>query len=85
MLALFFIQLRKFCNCCYSISLLLDFKKDGKSMRREYLTPSKKHLKESTYVTLYIGIGQIDGFVAFVKKCGPYIKHSVSGKVVQDE
>ncbi len=57
--------------------------KDGKSMRGEYLTPSKKkHLKESAYATLYIGIGQINDFAAFVKKHGSHIQHSVGGNVV---
>lgn len=37
------------------------------------------------YATLYIGIGQIDDFVVFVKKHGPHIKHSVGEKMVQDE
>lgn len=31
-----------------------------------------------------IGIGQIDGFVTFVKKHGLHIQHTVGGKVVQD-
>ena len=59
--------------------------KDGKTMRGEYLTPSKKQLlKEKAYVTFNIGISQIKDFVAFVKKHGPHIEHSVGGKVVQD-
>lgn len=60
--------------------------KDGKAMRGEYLVPSKKKLiKERAYVSFYIGVGHIDGFVAFVKKHGPHIKHSIGGKVVQDD
>lgn len=60
--------------------------KDGKTMRGEYLTPSKKKLlKEKAYASFYIGVSQINDFVAFVKKHGPHIEHSVGGKVVQDE
>lgn len=60
--------------------------KDGKTMRGEYLTPSKKKLlKEKAYASFSIGIGQINDFVAFVKKHGPHIEHSVGGEVVQDE
>lgn len=60
--------------------------KNGKTMRGEYLTPSKKNLlKEKAYASFYIGIDQINDFVAFVKKHGPHIEHSVGGEVIQDE
>lgn len=60
--------------------------KNGKTMRGEYLTPSKKTLlKEKAYASFSIGIDQINDFVAFVKKHGPHIEHSVGGEVIQDE
>lgn len=60
--------------------------KDGKTMRGEYLTPSKKKLlKEKMYASFYVGVDRINDFVAFVKKHGPHIEHSVGGKVVQDK
>ena len=58
--------------------------KDGNTLRGEYLTPSKKALKEKGYASFDIGAGQVNDFVAFVKKHGPHIIHSVGGKVVQD-
>ena len=58
------------------------YDKNGEVMRGEYLTPSRKPLKEKMYSSFYIGIGHIDEFVAFVKKYGPHIEHTVNGKVV---
>lgn len=59
--------------------------KDGNTMRGEYLTPSKKKLlKEKTYASFNVGVDKEKDFVAFVKKHGPHIEHSVGGKVVQD-
>ena len=59
--------------------------KDGNTMRGEYLTPSKKKfLKEKAYVSFNIELDNVKDFVAFVKKHGPHIEHSVGGKVVQD-
>ena len=59
--------------------------KDGNTMRGEYLTPSKKQfLKEKAYASFNVGIDKVKDFVAFVKKHGPHIEHSVGGKVVQD-
>ncbi len=59
--------------------------KDDKILRGEYLTPSKKKfLASASAVNFYLGIGKIDGFVAFVKKHGPHIEHTVGGKVVGD-
>ena len=59
--------------------------KDGKAMLGEYLTPSKKKfLKEKAYASFNVGVSNLKDFVAFVKKHGPHIEHSVGGKVVQD-
>ena len=58
------------------------YDKNGEVMRGEYLTPSRKPLKEKLYCSFYIGVGHIDEFVAFVKKYGPHIEHMVNGKVV---
>lgn len=59
--------------------------KDGNAMRGEYLTPSKKKvLKEKAYASFNVGVDNVKDFVAFVKKHGPHIEHSVGGKVVQD-
>ena len=58
---------------------LLD--KDGRAMRGEYLVASSKIQGYS----INVGIGNTEGYVAFVKKHGPHIKHSVGGKVVQDK
>lgn len=56
--------------------------REGNTMRGEYLTPSKKPVKERSYASFYVGIGQINDFVAFVKKHGPHIQHTIGGKVV---
>lgn len=61
--------------------------KDEKIMRGEYLVApkyDKPMLQGKADVNFNIGISQIDGFVAFVKKHGPHIKHTVGGKVVDD-
>ena len=57
---------------------LLD--KDGKAMRGEYIVA---HSKIQGY-SIDVGLGKTDGYVAFVKKHGPHIQHTVGGKVVQD-
>lgn len=56
--------------------------REGNTMRGEYFTPSKKPLKERSYASFYVGIDQINDFVAFVKKHGPHIQHTISWKVV---
>ena len=59
---------------------LLDQNK--KTMRGEYLTPSKKKLlKEKAYGTLPVGVGLVDDFVAFIKKYGPHIQHTIGGEI----
>ena len=58
--------------------------KDGNTLRGEYLTPSKKPVKEKGYATFYVGIDKVKNYVAFVKKHGPHIQHTVGGKVVED-
>ena len=59
--------------------------KDRNVMRGEYLTPSKKKaLKEKGYASFDMETGRMNDFVAFVKKHGPHINHSVNGKEVQD-
>lgn len=58
--------------------------KDGKAMCGEYLTPSKKPVLEIKQVNFQIGISSVDNLVAFVKKHGPHIQHTVGGKVVED-
>lgn len=59
--------------------------KDGKAMRGEFLVPSKyekRRLQGKKNTTLYIGRGSLNGFVAFVKKHGSHIRHTIDGKVV---
>ena len=56
--------------------------KDGNAMRGEYLTPSKKPLLEKKQVNFAVENDDVDKLVAFVKKHGPHIEHSVGGKVV---
>ena len=58
--------------------------KDGKTMCGEYLTRSKKPVLEKKQVNFEIGISNVDKIVAFVKKYGSHIEHSVGGKVVQN-
>ena len=54
-----------------------------KSMRGEYLTPSKKKklLKENAYRSFPVGTAKIDQYVEFIQKHGKHIKHMVGGKV----
>lgn len=58
--------------------------KDGNTLCGEYLTRTKKPVLEKKQVNFLIGISNVDKLVAFVKKHGPHIEHSVGGKVVQD-
>lgn len=58
--------------------------KDGKAMCGEFLVPSKyekRHLQGRKNTTIYVG-GKLSGMVAFVKKHGPHIRHTIDGKVV---
>lgn len=56
------------------------YDKDGKILPGEYLVEhSKIHAS-----TIEVGLYRIDGYVAFIKKHGPHIQHTVGGKVVQD-
>lgn len=56
--------------------------REGNTMRGEYFTPSKKPVKERSYASFYVGIDQINDFVAFVKKHAPHIQQTIGGKVV---
>ena len=58
--------------------------KDKNTMQGEYLTPSKKPLLQKKQVNFAVENDDVDKLVAFVKKHGPHIEHSVGGKVVQD-
>lgn len=55
--------------------------KDGKTLRGEYLV---SHSKINGNPPIDVGVGKINGYIAFIKKHGPHIQHSVGGKVVQD-
>ena len=58
--------------------------KDGNTMCGEYLTRSKKPVRERKQVNFMVENNNVAQLVTFVKKHGPHIEHSVGGKVVQD-
>lgn len=61
---------------------LLD--RDKKTMRGEYLSPSKKKLlKEKAYATFSVGPDMVNEYVEFIKKHGPHIQHISGGKVME--
>lgn len=66
-------------NTYKGIFSLLDSNKKG--MRGEYLTPSKKKLKENIYVSFTVGPDKAMQYVDFIQKHGPHIQHSIAGEV----
>lgn len=52
-----------------------------KEMRGEYLTPSKKNLKEKVYVSFTVGPDKAEQYVDFIKKHGSHIQHLSAGEV----
>ncbi len=54
------------------------------AMKGEYLTPSKKPLKEKAYETFDIELGKnIQEYVDFLKKHAEHIQYAAGGKVVE--
>lgn len=47
---------------------------NNKLMKGEYLSPSKKPLKEKSYVNFKVKSGDVENFVKFVAKSAPHIK-----------
>ena len=54
-----------------------------KEMRGEYLTPSKKNVKEKLYVSFTVGPDKANQYVEFIKKHGSHIQHLSAGKVIE--
>ncbi len=61
---------------------LLD--RNKKTMRGEYLTPSKKKfLKEKAYAKFDVGIDSINEYVAFIQKYASHVQHISNGKLME--
>lgn len=66
-------------TCRGSFSIL---DRNKKTMRGEYLTPSKKiFLKEKAYATFDVGIDTVNEYVAFIQKHASHVQHISKGQI----